>query len=302
VAWLAQKQVTQAAMANASASPNAAFRDTVSVTMSQHNFRARPLTPALLDEVNLDRALAIYRDRFADASGFTFFIVGNFSVDSIKPLVQRYLGGLPSLNRHETGRDVGIAPPTGVVEKTVRRGVEPVSQTFMAFTGPFQYSQQNAYVLGSLGQVLTMRLTDRMREALGGTYSVNAGAGASRDAPQRFTATVQFGSAPERAAELTKAVLDEIQKIKDSGVTAADLTKVKEQQLRARETAMRQNGFWTGQLSGAYLYGDDPRDVLKYPDMVNGLTSAMLRDAARLYFKGDNYVHVTLLPENTPKQ
>jgi zinc protease len=298
-AFVAFRQTSQAAMSNAAASPQKAFFDTVSVTMSQHNFRTRPFGPATLDEINLDRALAIYRDRFADASDFTFFIVGSFNVDSLKPLVQRYLGGLPSLNRKEAGRDVGIRPPAGLVEKTVRRGVEPQSQTFMAFTGPYQYSATNDYLMSSLGELLTNRLIDKLREKLGGTYSVGARLSGSRDAPHTYTATIQFGSAPERADELTKAVLADIKALSDSGPSAAEVEKVKAGQLRARETSLKTNFFWTGQLSTAYRYGDDPRDVLAYTRLVDGLTAAAIRDAARHYLKNDNYVHVTLLPETT---
>ena len=72
--------------------------------------------------MNLDKSFAFYKDRFADASDFTFVIVGSFDLPTIKPLVERYLGSLPSLHRKETGRDVGIRPPTGVVEKEVRQG------------------------------------------------------------------------------------------------------------------------------------------------------------------------------------
>ena len=72
--------------------------------------------------MNLDKSLAFYKDRFADASDFTFVFVGSFDLPTIKPLVERYLGSLPSLHRKETGRDVGIRPPTGVVEKEVAKG------------------------------------------------------------------------------------------------------------------------------------------------------------------------------------
>jgi zinc protease len=295
-AFLAFRQSMQASMSNSVASPQGAFFDTVSVTMSQHSVRARPIGPETLNEINLNRALAIYQDRFADASEFTFFIVGSFNIDTIKPLVQRYLGGLPSLNRNEVAKDVGIRPPTGVVEKTVRRGVEPQSQTFMAFTGPYQYSPANAYLMASLGEILTNRLIDHLREKLGGTYSVNARISGSRE-DKLYTATVQFGSAPERADELTRAVFAEVKDLMDAGPTAAELVKVKEAQLRARETNLKLNQFWTAQLSSAYQYGDDPRDILAYNKMVDGLTAGALQDAARRFLKGENYVHVTLLPE-----
>lgn len=283
-------------MANADASPLKAFSDTVQVTMSQNNLRARPISGSTLDEVNFNRALAIYRDRFADASDFTFTIVGNFDVDSIKPLVERYLGGLPSLNRKEAPRDLGIRPPTGVIDKVVRRGVEPQSQTFMAFSGPYQYSAENDYLLASLSEVLTNRLIEKIREKLGGTYGVSARITGSRDDSKVFTATISFGSAPERSAELEQAVLAEIKSLRESGPTAEELTKVKEAQIRTREINLKSNFFWVSQLSTAYQYGEDPRSILGYRKLVDGLTTESLRAAAQRFLKGDNYVHVTLLP------
>ena len=295
--FAAFRQSMQAMLANNAATPQSAFSDTLTATLTQHAFRARPLSPALLNEVKYDQAFKIYQDRFADASDFTFFLVGNFTLDSIKPLVQRYLGGLPSINRKEVAKDDGIRPPKGVIEKTVRRGVEPQSQTVIAFTAPYEYSAQEQLALSTLGQILSNRLIDKLREQLGGTYSVNAAASGSREEMKLATVVFQFGSAPERADELTKAIFAEIQSIKDNGPTAADLEKVREAQLRARETAVRTNGFWAGQLSNDWQYGDDPLLVLNYTTMVSALTTDAIRDAARKYIKNDNYIRVTLLPE-----
>jgi zinc protease len=193
-------------------------------------------------------------------------------------------------------KDVGIRPPTGRIEKTVRRGVEPQSQTFMAFTAPFQYTAADQQVLTSLSEVLSNRLTEKLREKLGGTYGVGARLSGTRDDPQIVTATISFGSAPERAEELTQAVMAEIKDLGENGPTAAELGKVKEAQLRARETALRTNFFWISQLGSAYQYGDDPKDVLAYKAMVEGVTTDALRLAVRRYLAGENYVHVTLLP------
>jgi zinc protease len=174
-------QANQAMLANRAVSPQAAFGDTITLTMAQNHPRAQPITAAMFDDVELDRALAIYSDRFADASDFTFIIVGDFDTDSIRPLVQRYLGGLPSIDREETGRDIGIRPPTGVITKVVRAGTEPQSQTYISFTGPFEYSHAERHLLASMGEVLENRLLEKLREALGGTYSVSVSAGGARD-------------------------------------------------------------------------------------------------------------------------
>ena len=122
---------------NRSAAPETAFGDTIQVTMAQYHHRARPWSVELLDEMDLEKSMEIYRQRFADAGDFTFFFVGNFTLEGIENLVQTYLGGLPSSGRQENWKDVGIEAPQGVIEKTLYRGIEPKSQSRLIFTGPF---------------------------------------------------------------------------------------------------------------------------------------------------------------------
>jgi zinc protease len=295
-AFLAFKQSMQAMLANSAASPQMAFSDTVSMTLTGGSPRVPVMRPDMFDQIDLDRAMAIYRDRFADASDFTFFIVGSFATDAIRPLVQRYLGGLPSIHRTEAPRDVGPVPPEGRIEKLVRKGTEPQSQTIMIFSAPFTWDAEENHVLSSLGEVLGNRLLDNLREKLGGTYSVNAMLQGNRDYPPMALGMVQFGSAPDRAGELEQAVLAEITALADSGPSAAELEKVREGQIRSRETALRTNAFWAGRLSQAYEYGDDPAEILAWRTLVDGLTAEKIRDAARRYLDGTNYAHFVLVP------
>lgn len=299
-AFTALKTRFQAALANRSANPLAAFEDTIQVTLSQGHFRARPLSPAILEELDLGRAMAFYRDRFADASDFTFVFVGSFDLERMRPLVRTYLGGLPSIGREETWRDVGIEPPSGVIRKVVRKGIEEQSQTQIIFTGPFEYSPANVHVLRSLGEVLDIRLREVLREDLGGTYGVSVSASAARDPDPRYSLQIGFGSAPDRAEELTAAVFAHLDSLAAAGPAAEDLQKVREMQRRERETALRQNGYWLNALVARYREGRDPRDILEVERMIDALDAAAIRDAARRFLRRDNYVQVTLFPEHTP--
>ena len=135
-AFDAYKAQGKAVLANQQASPDWAFNETLQTTLSQNHFRARLMSPALIDEMNLAKATAFYKDRFADASDFTFVFVGNFTLDTMKPLVERYLASLPSLGRKETWKDVGPTPPKGVVEKVVKKGIEPQEPRSDRLHGP----------------------------------------------------------------------------------------------------------------------------------------------------------------------
>ena len=299
-AFLAFKQQVQASLENRGASPRSAFGDTVSVTMSQHHFRTRPFTTAVIDEMDLETSFAVYSHRIADAGDFTFAFVGNFEVENMRGLVETYLGGLPSTGREETWRDVGIDPPKGVIRKTVRRGVEPQSQTRIIFTGDASFTRQTNHVLRSTAAVLETWLRETLREALGGTYSVNVSASVSRRPEERYRINVSFGSAPERADELAGVVFHHIDSLRTVGPSADDVLKVQESQRRAREISLRENGYWVGQMIAHARDGIDQREILTVEEFIDALDPEVIRDTAARFFDMENYVHAVLLPAEGP--
>src|SRR6185503_10718259 len=191
-------------LANRGVDPDEVFNDTVQVTMAQHNRRARPLTPAVFAEVDPQKALTFYKDRFADASDFTFLFVGNVDTVSLKPLVEKYIASLPSTGRKETFRDNGGSPPKGIVEKIVRKGVEPKANTLILFTGQCTYEPQTRFALRALSELVQIKLNESLREQLGGAYSPSAGGGCNRLPRQEYSFQFQFNSSPENVEKLTK--------------------------------------------------------------------------------------------------
>ena len=301
-AFVAFKNQMRSVLANQRNTPESVFEDTITVTMAQHHPRVKLMSPELLDSVDIHRALAIQKDRFADASGFTFFVVGSFTPDSLRPLVERYLASLPALNRNEKARDVGIRPPTGVVERTVRKGVEAKAQTQITFTGDCSYSYENRVVLSGLRDLLDIRLREALREDKGGTYGVGVDASCHHIPTDRYEITVSFGSAPDRVDELTKEVFAVIDSIKAGVVSDSNMTKIHELPIRAHETALKQNGSWIAAMADADEDGRDQRDFLRKPALVSAITREQLRDAARIYLRTNQYARFTLLPEGKAKK
>src|SRR5439155_15169569 len=158
--------------ANQSAVPEFAFFNALTTTRYQNHLRRRPDTVETIDAWNLDKSLAFYKDRFADASDFTFVFVGSFDLATMKPLVERYLGSLPSIRRKESWRDVGVRAPRSIVEKTIERGIEPKSLSAIVFSGPFEFDQAHRVAIRAVARVLQGRLQETIREELGGTYSI----------------------------------------------------------------------------------------------------------------------------------
>jgi zinc protease len=284
-------------LANRSASPEAAFSDTLQVTLSQHSPREQPPSNAMLDRIDPVRSYDFYRDRFANAGGFTFVFVGNFNTDSIKPLIEKWVGSLPSTGRHEAWRDTGIRPPTGVVQRVVKKGTEPKARTALIFTGPFEYTRLNRYHLSALAELLNIKLRETLRENLGGTYGVSVSPSALKDPQPSYRFTIGFGSAPERLDDLTAAALAQIDSIKRFGTTPEYLNKVKEAAFRSRETALKQNNYWLGQIATFDQNGWPLAEIPAGDKLISSLTVADLQRAAAAYLRTDNYVRVSLFPE-----
>ncbi|HAD75130.1 MAG TPA: insulinase family protein [Gemmatimonadetes bacterium] len=295
---------------NRDASPAVAFNDAINRIMTQDALRSRPVTVETLDHTDLGGSLAFYQDRFEDASDFTFIFVGNIDLDVMRPLVERYLGGLPSTNRVETWRDLGERPPRGVIEEIVRKGLEPQSQTRLFFTGSIDYGDRSQRLgIAVMTSVLETRLREVLREELGGTYSVSVGSSFSWRPAGQYRLSISFGSDPERADELLAAVYEEVDRLKNSPPDEAEVNDVLEAQRRAWETNQESNSWWLSVLDGRYRYLLDQSDG-RYPSGdvlletlptygadLDALTPLRIQELARRYFDQDNRVRVTLLPE-----
>ncbi|MBE3072476.1 MAG: insulinase family protein, partial [Acidobacteria bacterium] len=290
----------KAMLANQQASPEWAFNQALRAALAQNHFRARPMTPDVVDEMDLQRSLAFYKDRFADASDFTFVFAGSFDLAAIRPLVERYLGALPALHRNETWKDVGMAPPKGIVEQTVRKGIEPKSQAAIVFTGPFVFDSAHRVALDALAVVLETRLRETLREALGGTYGVQVEASASKINDARYSVTVEFGCDPARTEELVRTLFRQIETIKARGLTEAEVSDAREALLRQHESDLAQNNHLVAELAARYELSEDIGDFFDLPAEYAKLTAAAIGDAARRYLDAGHYVRVTLYPEKPP--
>jgi zinc protease len=295
-AFQAYRQRVLAAVANRKASPEAVFQDRVGELFSQGHFRRRPWSAELVGEVRLDSALKVYSQRFRDAGDFTFLFVGSVRPEELEPLAASYLGTLPGGGSAESWRDPGIRPPQGVVQSTVRKGLEPKSRVQMLFHGPFAWSLENRLRFDALGQVLDIELREAVREEAGGSYDVGAGAQVERYPVERYVLFAGFGCAPGEVERLSGIVLDKLRLLQSRGPREEDLVKVREGFRRRFQTDLKTNEHWLGTLRFLSMNGAPLRAVLDYERWVDGLSVQSLRALARSVSL-EEYLRVVLLPE-----
>jgi zinc protease len=287
-----------AVLENQAQNPKAVFGEKVSLVNTSNHYSARMVTTADLPGLKLDAMQQFYRARFGNAADYTFFFVGAFKVPELTPLVERWIGGLPSSGRTTaTVRDMGVRFPAAVVRDGVTKGKDPASQTVISFFADAGKDEFEMHRLRAAGNVLSIRLREILREELGGTYGVSVGYENSLPLPGYGATVVQFGSAPENVDALTKAVFTEVERLKAQGPSADDVAKVKEMEKRDLETNARQNQYWVGSLQAVHMYGWDPRGILRRPQRADALTPEILHGIYKKYFPMDRYTVVTLKPE-----
>ncbi len=266
--------------------------------MTQNHPRAdRFPTPGDFDKINLDRSIAIYKERFANAADFTFMFIGSFNEETIRPLLEKYIGSLPSTGQHENFRDLGIRPPAGKVDTVISKGADPKSIVRLIFTSPAPYNPADAYALRSLGELMSIKLVEQLREEKGSVYGISAYGDMFKIPYTNSSFVISFPCAPENVDTLTLAALEELKKVISNGVSAEDLEKIKEQQKRKLEVDQNQNIFWLNSLFDVYYYGNNPGSVQKRQKQIDQLSSKMIRDAAKKYLNLGRYIRVMLKPD-----
>ena len=277
------------------AEPDSVLFDTLNALLAQNHFRARPLTVELLEELSIERAEAVYGDRFADLSDSTFVFVGAFDWEDLRSLTATYLASLPSTGRAEQWQDHGIDPPPGLEDHVVRSGTEPRSNTILVFAGDMEWSRQEALTLNVVGEVLGIRLRERVREQLGGTYSIGVSASGSSLPNQEYLAYVIFGSDPTRVEELFGEVITEVDWLREGGEQSY-LDTVKELMRTSRVEQLRENGFWIGQIQAAAQRSEPFTEITGFDERLEALTLEEVAAAAQRYLTTDRYLRVVLFP------
>lgn len=296
-AFVSYVKKLRTSLENRSADPFAVFSDTVRGTVTQYHWRRKPFTLSTLRDLNLEKSYRVFRERFADASDFTFFFVGNVDTLTMPRLIARYLGALPVLRRQEQWADIGVFPPQGVIRKVVKKGIEPQSYVDIRFTGAMEWSREQRYYLAALAEILRMRLREQVREEKGGSYGVRVTQSNWQYPHPEYSLSISWGCAPERVEELIGVVQNEIARLRTEPIKESELQKIKETHLRTYELNLKENKYWLDILHFYYFNGEDPHQILHYPDLVRGLTAADIQETAQRYLRSDNFIQVVLYPE-----
>ena len=268
------------------------------------NDKRRVLIPTeeQVRSLDLEKMYTIYRERFNDASAQTFFFVGNVSDDDIK-LIAKYLNNLPVNGKQKNEKFINRNPEfaKGIQHAEAVKGIE--KQGMLIVTGQMnvnanELDPQTRIALQEFGDALGITTLEIIREKNGDAYSPSASVSYELMPEGQVSWMFYIGCDPEKAQKIEKDCIKIMKQYMKKGCDKKTLSKVQEQMIVNRGKARQNNGFWMGQIQGSYMYNESRDYVEQYNEMVKNVTPKDIKALAKKYVNLDNYIVVTLRPED----
>lgn len=285
-------------LGNLMANPQFYFSNETGKFRNQGNKRYTGFpTPEKMDAANYNLAYKKYQERFADAGDFNFYFVGNIDEEQLKLFSKKYLASLPTTNSNETFKPTVFREKDIYRKQIVKRGKDPKSLVSINWgEDDIEYSSKKKLEISALGEILSIKLIEKLREEEGGVYGVGASGYFRKVSFTGVDFTISFPCGPENVDKLIAAALAEVEKIKKEGPTEKDLLKIKETYLLKYKEDIKKNRFWLANFIRSVEESNAPEAILKSESAINALTIEGIKNVAN-EFLDENYFLGILLPE-----
>lgn len=258
--------------------------------------------PEQLDEIDLDRAIEVYKERFADAGNFQFVFVGNIDLGTFRPLLEQYVASLPTKNSKESYKNLNLKIKSGQISENVYAGVDEKSLVNIILSGDYTYSRENNSLMQAIASLLTNKMLETLREKMSGVYGANASYLPSAYPEPLFQFNIAFPCKPENAEALAQAALKELEKIKKGDFTDEDLQKIINIRKDDFDKQIKENGYWLSAISAYLENGWSLEGIMKGKAQAEAITREAIIKTANQYLTGKNLIKVVKLPESDEKK
>jgi len=284
-------------LANSATDPLKAFSDTVNTLVTNHNPRTVIMNLNTITKVDQDKALAFFKERFANPADFTFIFAGNVDPNNVKVsnAICTYLGGLKTTKVLEKFTDNNIRKPQGKVSNTFEKEMKTAkASNLVLYNAAMPYNIVNNTLVGAIGDILDIRYNESIREKEGGTYGVGVRGGISHQPIDNATLLMQFDTDPVKQAKLIGMIYDEVNEIVKNGPKTEDVQKVKQNLLKTYNENLRENGWWLNTVES--YYHNQINYVDNYKNAVEAITPQSIQSTlAKLVAQG-NIMEVVMKP------
>lgn len=278
--------------------PSKIMQDSVSLFLTNYSPRTIILNNEMLGKVDFAMIEKIYRERFANAADFVFFIVGNVEEEVARLLAEKYIGSLPSSPARETFLDRNVRPPKGKFVKDISIPLTvPKATVFISHSADLKYTPFNNVSLKVINGILDLVFTEKVREEAGGTYGVSVSLTSQKYPWQNASGLIMFDCDPEKAEALRKIVYDEIDRLVKSGPSKENLQKAVNNMLKTREESKQHNNYWSNALYSYYFNGINVDDPVNFDNILKKLTVKDIRKVAGQFFGRADVADIVFRPK-----
>ena len=278
---------TRNALKNQDLNPQTALQDSVISVVYNNDVRALRIKAEDLDRINYDRLLEMYRERFANAGDFEFYLVGDVNADSVAPLLAKYLGALPAKGKKEAYKIIDQRMTKGERECYFTKEQDtPNSLNVFIYHTPMKETLRSDILVDMLQQAMTMLYTETVREDNGGAYGVPVNANLLDYPEELAMVQIVLPTAPEKRIAMTSIVNDGIKKMMAEGPSEENLGKIKEYMLRSHQEDLKNNGYWMNSLVSKTRFDQD--FVTGYEECVQSITIEDIKQVAQQIFGSGN--------------
>ena len=291
-AFASWKNRSAAAIANREKQPMAAFQDTLSTTIYDHPARVMATSLEDLESVDYSRALTIARERFANASDFVFVFTGNIDEDTALPLIEKYIGSLPSAGKKEKA-SIKYDFVRGIVSNQFDKPMEiPMVTSCFLYQGKAVTGLKESLSFDIALNALSVVLLEEIREKEGGTYGIGAYGELASFPKKEGYFQIAYQTDPERYEYLNRRVLEIVNDFAANGPRKEDMNKAKEYFVKNYKENQRENSYWADTLTEYLLTGiDKDTDYIK---VIKSISTQDVRKAFVAIVKQNNHAEIIM--------
>lgn len=288
-------KMVRSQLENARTNPDFLMQEKVIDVTYGDNPRRQMISNEIVDKFDFEQLPAIYAKLYPGANGFVFTFVGNIDPETLKPLVEKYIGSIPAAKKPLNYIDDKVAPVKGeVTEEFTAPMQQPKVSVLYYYSGKMPYTFKDRMALSFLAQALNSRYLISIREEKGGTYGVRVKGSTEYIPHQTYDMTISFDTNEEMADELCEIVLKEIQEIAENGPKTEDIEKNREFMLKNWKNSLELNQGWMNYIQAKY--GSGLNYVGEYEQAVRDLTNDDVQALAKKILADGNLVKVVMRP------
>lgn len=285
-----------------SGNPMYVFLDTLIKTSSQNDPRVIVIPDEnFLNSTSYQQAMNIYKDRFSDAGDLVFTFVGNIDEKEMMPLIEKYIGSLPTSDKKDMYKNVYYGFPKETKDLNIYVGMEDKSTFGIIFSEEYEWNLKTNLCLDIFQEILDIRLVEIIREKMGGTYSPNLQFSYEKYPETKYTALVLINCEPKKTKKISKTVFSIFNNLLTKGFTQEEMQKAKEQIKKSLEVNLEKNAYWRNYINEQYYNGDPLNEYQEYQKILNEITAEEVLTIIKPLFKTEHNVSVYQYPEKKKK-